>query len=226
MSFTPTSKNFDQNRNHIMKNQTNPTHLTQQHNTWNFIKNETLTEQKLKESNISSLNLIRNETLTEPQTSKLEKIILFIHIHTYIHTYIHIYREREYQGVPRRDRAWRGDQRCWERRGGALFSSPWICFWFQNSDSDQSIVCDSNLIKSSSSSFGFGFVALLWEFWFRFAVKEREWERELEVLGEEVVWVSLRFVIRWFVRVWAFKAQFDCSKNWASSMFSSYNGLN
>ena len=91
MSFTPTSKNFDQNRNHIMKNQTNPTHVTQQHNTWNFIKNETLTEQKLKESNKSSLNLIRNETLTEPQTSKLEKKILFIHIHTYIHTYI--YRE-------------------------------------------------------------------------------------------------------------------------------------
>ena len=151
-----------------------------------------------------------------------------LYTHTYIHIYI--YREREYQGVPRRDRAWRGDQRCWERRGGALFSSPWICFWFQNSDSDQSIVCDSNLIKSSSSSssssFGFGFVALLWEFWFRFAVKEREWERELEVLGEEVVWVSLRFVIRWFVRVWAFKAQFDCSKNWASLMFSSYNGLN
>lgn len=33
MSFTPTSKNFDQNRNHIMKNQTNPTHITQ-HNTY------------------------------------------------------------------------------------------------------------------------------------------------------------------------------------------------
>ena len=100
MSFTPTSKNFDQNRNHIMKNQTNPTHVTQQHNTWNFIKNETLTEQKLKESNISSLNLIRNETLTEPQTSKLEKIILFIHIHTYIHTYI--YRERVPGGSAKR----------------------------------------------------------------------------------------------------------------------------
>ena len=33
MSFTPTSKNFDQNRNRKMKNQTNPTHVTRQHNT-------------------------------------------------------------------------------------------------------------------------------------------------------------------------------------------------
>ena len=41
MSFTPTSKNFDQNRNHIMKNQTNPTHLTQQHTYIHAISSKT-----------------------------------------------------------------------------------------------------------------------------------------------------------------------------------------
>ena len=41
MSFTPTSKNFDQNRNHKMKNQTNPTHITQQHTYIHAISSKT-----------------------------------------------------------------------------------------------------------------------------------------------------------------------------------------
>ena len=70
MSFTPTSKNFDQNRNHKMKNQTNPTHITQQH------------------TYIHTCNFIKNETLTKPQTKKIE---IQMHSNTHLRTKISLH---------------------------------------------------------------------------------------------------------------------------------------